>query len=254
MFTNLLASGPKRRVISSPAWTISAGAHVLVVAVVLWETTRPPAQEASTPVQEWVAYVEITEETPPPPDEPEPPAEKPASAEPVEVTTPDLPAGFQVLATPIEMAGIPAPGLVEFKAEDFSGMGVAGGVAGGRPLVAMTSGPPADSVPEDAPLSVAVVDEPPRLLNRAEIGPEMEQLYPPSFRLAEIEGEVVVWFVVDAQGRVEADDLRIVRETQAGFASATRTLVRRMRFEPARRNGRPVRVWVEQPLRWTVAR
>ena len=99
-------------------------------------------------------------------------------------------------------------------------------------------------------LSVAVVDEPPQLRNRAELAPRMEELYPPGMRMAAIEGEVVVWFVVDVKGRVETDDLRIVSASNPGFEAPTRALVRLMRFEPARRNGKAVRVWVELPLRW----
>jgi TonB family protein len=263
MFTNLLASVPKRgRVSSSPAWATSVVLHLLVVAFVLLETTRSVEPEVSTLIREPVTFVEIPEEeTPEPRDQepeaeqpdPEPPVDRPAQPK-IEMTRADLPAGYQVLATPIDVVGIPAPGRVEIRAEDFSGRGIVGGVEGGRPLVAMSAGPGAAPVADSAPLSVAVVDEPPRLSNRAEIGYRMEELYPPSFRMAGIEAELVIWFVVDTNGRVETSELRIVSETRGGFEAATRQLARLMRFEPARRNGQPVRVWVEQPLIWTVAR
>jgi outer membrane biosynthesis protein TonB len=44
----------------------------------------------------------------------------------------------------------------------------------------------------------------------------------------------------------------VLSATHPDFASASMELVRLIRFEPARRNGRPVRVWVQLPVDWKV--
>ena len=89
-------------------------------------------------------------------------------------------------------------------------------------------------------------------LNLAELAPQMEQLYPRHLWLNDIQGHVEIQLVVDVEGRVEKDQMKVVSATNPDFEAATRALVRLMRWEPARRNGRPVRVWVLLPVNWTM--
>ena len=247
MFSNLMASAPKRHAVSPSAWGTATILHALVVLGVLWGTSRA----TSIPPGERVIYAELSdwkEVAPPEIVQPPPPkpAPEPAAAQ---VAGPDLPAGFQELRSPEQiLAEIPPPGAIAIRAADFSGRGIAGGVAGGRALALQPAAPEA----EPAPVSVAVVDRPPRVLNGDELTRAMEALYPQTYRSAGIEGEVVVQLVVDTKGEVERDGITILSSTHPAFAEATRALITRLRFEPASRNGRAVRVWVRLPVTWKI--
>ena len=253
MFTNLMASAPKRRRESPAAWGVSVLFHVTAALLLAEGASRMAAGPRVPTVFDRVTYVDIAQERAREPEpKPAEPAAAPAPPEtPPEVTRPDLPAGYQVLSVPDEVVGIPPAGLTEFRAEDFSGRGVAGGVAGGRPLqlVATTRAAPAA---EEAPVSVTVVDEPPRVINVATLRSRMEALYPVNLRFAGIGGPVVIQLVVDTKGFVEPRGDTIVSAAFRELESPTRELVRSLRFEPARRNGRPVRVWVRLPVIWSV--
>lgn len=251
MFSHLLASAPKRSALSTPAVSVSTALHALVVLAVAWGTTR--ATEAPSTAAAPVIYANIVDE-PTPVNEPAAPAAPGAPAvverQPVEVVRSDVPAGFQELIVPDALAAIPAPARVEVRAADFGGVGVAGGVSGDRPLV--VTGGDAGRSAQPAPLSVAVVDEPPRLLNRGQITARMKEVYPTRYRMEEVEGQVLVQLVVGTDGRVEADGLSVVSASHPEFEGPSRELVRLFRFEPARRNGQPVRVWVRVPLSWQI--
>ena len=250
MFSNLLFSKPQRRTVRSPAWGVSVVVHALAVVLAVNGASRLNEQRGPA-VFEAVTFMDIApepERVEEPKPEPEPEAAAPEPAP--EVTRPELPAGYQVLAAPEEMVGIPAPGLVEIRAEDFTGRGIAGGVGGGLPLKLAPTTPRAPEV--EAPMSVAVVDEPPRVSNAAEIASRMEELYPMTLRMAGVGGQVVIQLVVDAKGFVETKGDTIVSSSHRELDRPTRELARIVRFEPARRNGNPVRVWVRLPVTWSV--
>lgn len=56
--------------------------------------------------------------------------------------------------------------------------------------------------------------------------------------------------MVDEEGRVQ--DPRVTRSSDRAFDEPTLDAVKHLRFHPARLNGHPVRVWVEQPIDWNV--
>jgi protein TonB len=246
MFTTLMASAPERRPWSMSGWGgISAGFHAVLVVAVLWITSRPP--DAESIAGERVTYIIFPEEEPLPVDVP---AEPPRADEPEQPTVPAQPAepepprGFQELEIPREIpVKISPPSTFRVRAIDYSGEGVAGGT--GEGYVA-----PVDTVA--APLPLAVVDRLPQLKNVDELSNRMRALYPPIYRAAGIEGRAVVQLVVDAEGRVEREGMSVISATHADFASASMELARMVRFEPARRNGRAVRVWVQLPVDWKV--
>ena len=137
MFSNLAFSAPRHKPLqSAPGLGFSTVLHVLVVLVVARETTRATEVPSEAMVRESVTYVNFAEQPASGRETSEPPPAAPVLPElaSVEVTRPDLPAGFQELRLPTEMAGIPEPGRVRIKAEDFGGRGIVGGVAGGRPI------------------------------------------------------------------------------------------------------------------------
>lgn len=72
--------------------------------------------------------------------------------------------------------------------------------------------------------------------------------YPPMLRAAAVEGEVLVRFIVDAEGRVERSSLEIVRTTHTLFAESVRRWLPATRYAPAEFGGAKVRQHVEQSI------
>jgi TonB family protein len=95
------------------------------------------------------------------------------------------------------------------------------------------------------------LDEPPRPLNSQVLLRELERRYPPMLRSAATEGRVQLRFRIDARGTV-IDPIVVTRSSDPEFNTATIEAVRVLRFQPARVDGRPVIVWVELPIEWTV--
>lgn len=125
----------------------------------------------------------------------------------------------------------------------------AAGVGGGRgdTLGGTAEGRPGGTVGGlgDAPLALRDVAAQPELVER--VLPE----YPPRARTMQIEGQVVLEVVLDRRGHVE-DSVRVTRSIPALDAAAI-TAIRQWRFRPARdREGRPVRVVMEIPVRFVL--
>lgn len=77
--------------------------------------------------------------------------------------------------------------------------------------------------------------------------------YPEILRERRAAGQVMLEFVVDEQGYVEAETINIVATSDAVLADAVRTGLPRLRFVPAVRAGAPVRQVVLLPIQFTVA-
>ncbi|MES2359117.1 MAG: energy transducer TonB [Gemmatimonadota bacterium] len=76
--------------------------------------------------------------------------------------------------------------------------------------------------------------------------------YPESMRKAGIPGDVVLSFVVDANGNAEMDAVRVVRATAPEFVDPAKRKLATMRFAPAQANGRPVRSRVSETFSFSV--
>ncbi len=98
------------------------------------------------------------------------------------------------------------------------------------------------------PMPVDSVDERPVLLDSACLTP----IHPDILRQAGIEGRVVVQFVVDTAGAVEAGYVRVLSSTHQLFERPTRTAIAACRYRPGRQGGRPVRVQVTQPVNFVL--
>ncbi len=72
--------------------------------------------------------------------------------------------------------------------------------------------------------------------------------YPSVLKAAEIQGEVVVEFVVDTVGRPEMATFTVIRSSHALFTNSVNAFVTAMRFRPAEHEGRKVRQYVEVPF------
>lgn len=99
---------------------------------------------------------------------------------------------------------------------------------------------------------ISAVEEPPRLINRDEVARELGRSYPAEERRAGTGGEVTLRLRVLASGVVDPESITVVASTNPVFDQPARTVAAMVRFTPARVNGRPVVVWVTQPLQFSV--
>jgi TonB family protein len=72
--------------------------------------------------------------------------------------------------------------------------------------------------------------------------------YPDALRSANIQGEVLVQFVVDTTGRAEMNTFKVLRSTDMLFTSAVRRAVPDFEFEPAMIANGKVRQLVQMPF------
>src|SRR4051812_29219566 len=77
--------------------------------------------------------------------------------------------------------------------------------------------------------------------------------YPRELRVANVEGQVLVKFVVDADGKVVDSTVRIVHSDNDAFSKAVRDALPHMRFEAAELKGKRVAQIVEMPFVFNLA-
>jgi TonB family protein len=231
---------------------------------------------------ETVTYLDV-----PPPAEPESPRKIvrprpvavseaviiPAAAGSVE--RPDKVAGFQELLAPREIKTLPPPdpaGATVYE-RDFSGRGIVGGVAGGKPppvlppdlaaamaregRISDEAAAAARSAAPIQPVELEAVDTKPRLLNREDVMTRLLAQYPPFLKNAGIAGQALVEFIVDTAGSVVPGSVRVLTTTHGLFGDAALVVVPHARFSPARMSlggaVRTVPVRVRIPLAWSQA-
>lgn len=234
MFNQLIES--KRTKKRSPGTTaFSVVFHAGLIGLAAWATANAAIQNEK-PKAEKIQFVEVKKEPPPPKkDEPPPP--------PKEVThAPTPPKGFQVLqAPPIVPVKIPDIDLSKkvTNEADFSGKGVAGGIAKG-----VVGGTPINDQQTYFDFQV----EKPAAQAPGSTSPQ----YPETLRSAGIEGEVDAKFVVDTSGRADMKTFEVLKATNDLFAAAVRSALPRMRFFPAEVGGRKVRQLVQQPFMFNI--
>ena len=236
MFNNLIESKPvKQR--GFGASMVSTLFHVAIIGGSIIATANATVEKEEEVVQK-IDFVEVKKDEPPPPqDEPPPP--------PDAVIAPPPPKGFQVLAAPVSIPDV-IPEIDLSKAltneDDFSGKGVAGGVAAG---VVGGTGP----VNVDQPYFDFQVEKPVAPLPGSQ-GPR----YPDILRSGGVEGSVLAQFVVDTTGRVEIASFKVLRSDHAMFEQAVRSALPNMRFLSAEVGGRKVKQLVQQPFVFALQR
>ncbi len=230
MFNELLESKPKKQRSAGSA-AFSVVLHTVLIVGAVYATSR--ADEIVEAVRD--EKVEFMEEVKPK-DEPPPPEEK-APPPPDVAAAPPPPKGFQVLTAPIDIPDV-IPDIDLTKSitneADFSGKGVAGGLAKG---VEGGTGP----VITDAPLYEFQVEKP-----AIAISGSGAPTYPSVLKSANVQGRVTATFVVDTDGRAEPGTFKALESDHELFTAAVRTALPRMRFIPAEVGGRKVKMWVQQ--------
>jgi periplasmic protein TonB len=232
MFNNLLESKARKQK-RAGGLMFSVVAHTAIIwgAVVL---TLKANEVLEKPKQEDVKFVEVKKEPPPPEKQPPPP----------DVTVaPPPPKGFQVLTAPVNIPDvIPDVDLTKKVTDeaDFSGKGVAGGVAKG---VVGGTGPVNDQPYFEFQVEKQVIAAP------GSPSPK----YPDILKQAGVEGEVLAQFVVDTTGRAEMNTFKVLKSTHELFTVAVRSALPSMRFYPAEVGGRKVKQLVQQPFAFHIS-
>jgi TonB family protein len=225
MFAQLLASRPVHQR-SASGLSASVAVHGLLAAGAVWATVGPRLTVAPPPAH--LVYVAR-----------QPVAPRPVAPPPAVPTVPAV--GAIAVNVPIEVPDHlpiidPARSLGELPPATRFVMG------DGIPA------PGAPAAPGTAYLAEQV--EVPAEIERGSPLPR----FPTGLRSAGIEGTARFQFVVDTLGRVELSTVRELQSTHQAFALAVRSTLPRMRFTPARVDGRPVRQLVEFPIVFRIER
>ena len=234
MFNNLLESKPKKQK-SVGGILFSVVMHVALGTAAVYGTMQA-TEKFEKPKEEKVDFAEIKkEEAPPPEPEKAPP--------PPDVTVaPPPPKGFQVLTAPVDIPDV-IPDVDITKSvtneDDFSGKGVAGGVAKG---VVGGTGPVGDQPYFEFQVEKQAIAAPGNPTPR----------YPEILRSAGVSGQVLAQFVIDTTGRADMKTFKVLKSDHDLFTSAVRAHLPAMKFFPAEIGGRKVKVLVQLPFEFSV--
>jgi len=232
MFDNLIESKAAKQRRAGGAM-LSVVVHTLLIGGAIYGTLH--AKEAlEKPKQEKVEFVEMKKDEPPPPKNEPPPPEV--------IAAPPPPKGFQVLTAPIKIPEVlPDIDLSKKVTDeaDFSGKGVAGGIAKG---VVGGTGPVGDQTYFEFQVEKQVVPAP------GGGGPR----YPDMLRSANVEGEVLAQFVVDTTGRAEMNSFKVLKSSHDLFTNAVKAYLQSAKFYPAEIGGRKVKQLVQQPYNFAL--
>lgn len=210
--------------------TIATALHAFVLLGVKWP--HFPSAASSPAVQKTdVQRVYVDLETPEKPETPQDnlsPAPK-GNPEPLVPHLDEAPRSPSIFEQQAE-ARRPQPVDV-VRAITSDRVGVLDGVDGGR-------------------IGDVVVFRPDALDNTPRTRSQVAPTYPAAERNGGITGDVLVEFIVDESGRVQ--HAHIVQSTLAAFEAPTLHAIDKWRFEPGKKNGRPVRFRMVVPVHFSL--
>lgn len=181
---------------------------------VLQVITKPPSKDLT------IRSVDVANVPPPPP----PPMEEEQKPEP-EDEPPPPPA---LDAEPLDLSQLELalnPGDGGFGGGDFA-INLNGATGGGEDV--------------DAIFSLSDLDQKPRVVYQP------APIYPPELSKKKMEGTVYVLFVVDKDGRVK--DPVVQKSTHPAFNNPALKAVKQWKFEPGKRQGKPVQFRMRVPI------
>lgn len=239
----------KRRAWSPLTITLSVGAHLVLLALVVHGATA----ETKRPEDTGFEWIDVPDAPPPPPAPIE--AQKPDPAPtPVQQDQPPTPGDFVTPRPPEDVpTGLPPvdPNATPISQTDVTGQGHEGDVIGPppahpTPLTHETTVSGTGNEPM-LPENVSVL---PELASRPEAERMLQRAYPALLRDAGITGRTVVTLIIDREGKVEPGSVSVQTTTHDAFREAAIRAAEKFRFRPARLNGNAVPVIISLPIEW----
>ncbi|MCU0792163.1 MAG: TonB family protein [Opitutaceae bacterium] len=216
---------------------IAALVSLLLHAGVAFSGYLFPEAPPAAPAEEEIPVIALDLPPPPEPEEPEVVDDGPVSDEPADVAE---------LAPPMQndvpSAVIDSPFVQQIQAPPPPGLNRPTNISSLIPTntrPAISSGKGLGNI-----FDLAALDQRPEA--RVRINP----VYPFEMRRSGLKGEVVVGFIIDAEGGVR--DPYIVRSSHPGFEAAALEAVLKWRFKPGKKGGVNVPTRVNQPLSFTL--
>ena len=238
MFDNLIESqAAKQKRAGGFLWSFVI--HGVLISAAVY-ATYSVGNALEKPKAEKVEFVTVKKDEPPPPkEEVKPPPQVIMKAPP--------PKGFQVLTAPIKIPDVLPQIDMNKKVTDeadFSGKGVAGGiakgVAGGTPAPAADANQTYFEFQVEKQVSSVPGNPPPR--------------YPDMLRSANVEGEVLAQFVVDTTGRADMSTFKVLKTTHDLFTNSVKAVLPNMKFFPAEVGGKKVKQLVQMPFQFNLTK
>lgn len=194
------------------------------------------------------------------------PTDSPAGTEEADPAPPATITGRTVPAPPQGRAGDTDSGQIRSGSDGDGNTDASNGDPARTPEAVPTPAPepPASGSPQESDGETArdlreLASEPtftpytvaPDLSNPIEVVQALREEYPPLLRDAGIGGSILVWFLIDEEGRLRTT---LIRESsgQAALDQAALRVAERMRFTPARNGDETVPVWISLPITFRV--
>ncbi len=236
MFDDLIESKRKRdRTAGEMAFSVIV--HVGIIALLVVATANAGQKIHEKQQQEDLKFVEVKPDKPPPP-KPEPPP-------PRDVTVaPPPPKGYQTITAPIDIPDkIPDVDLSKAVTDeaDFSGKGVAGGVARG---VEGGTGP----VDNNQTYFEFQVDKP-----AAAKSGNPKPRFPDMLRSGGMGGKVTIQVAVDTTGRADMSTFKVLESSSELLTREVKAVLPQWRFFPAEIGTRKVRMLVNIPFNFNLS-
>lgn len=214
---------------------LSIATHVAIIGVVTATTVH-----ATRPVRDAIVAVHIT-----PPANPTPPApadHRPRASAPAARGIPNLVVSQIRIPTEVPTDLVvtdPLPRIVPDYDGNLPGTRT-GSVTGARSIVD-NEGAPDETEWRGSDLLMRIVTAgTPR--------------YPESLRQANLDGRVLVRFVVDTLGKIDMASVQVLESTHDLFTRAVRDALGNFRFRPAEARGRRVQAMAEMPFEFQIRR
>lgn len=223
-------------------WAVALALYGAFFAWLLLAPVRPRAAQRPPPTRIRLAVAPPptpAPEPPPPPVAPPPRPRRMDVARAAPRPAPVAPAPLLETTPPARPSPVPVqPRRFAVSMEaTVSGGGVAVPVAGPGRAPSTRGVPGATGEGLDAPAFAVEPDTGPSLVAQPDPA-EMRALYPEGARRGSLEGDVKLELVVSETGQVV--EVRVLRSAGSGFDEVAERLVRRFRFRPAIRAGKPV--------------
>jgi periplasmic protein TonB len=222
VFDNLIESRRKKnRKRIFGVGVVSLIVHTVIIGGAVYATLNAGQSDTKVKVDTTVVFLEQQQQKPP-------------EQQPVQLDV--VLKGFQTVVAPdVIPQNLPPVNLQEhFDPKDYSGTGVEGGLANG--IVPSGNDVYAENIVEEKPDRLS--------------GPPT--VYPELLKQAGIQGRVIVQAVIDTLGRAEPNSVKILQSPNPGFDQASKTMVLKSLFRPARVHGRAVRVLINIPIDYKI--